>query len=139
MEVLWTAIVLDQMSIRRLLRMLVSNGCVIHPRIFCHHVTLTHGINELPDTLGQEVHMHVNNYYSDEKGECMSVFCEDPYVWQHAGFPHITISCAEGVGPVYSNELLERIEPDTALPKTKLTGVVKAFTEVGWVNLEKRP
>ena len=144
MDILWTAIVLEQPSIRKLVGSMHRHGGLVHSRIHCHHVTLTYGENELPNLLGETINMRVVRYVVDKKGECVEVSL-DNFDWPYAcgRYPHVTISCAEGVSAAHSNDMLAHDDRpteadwDISMPETRLVGVVKACTQNGWVNLEQ--
>jgi len=77
-----------------------------HPNVYAHHVTLAH--NPEPEVLeryrsleGQRIRVPVTAVCTDDKGQAVLVGADS-----ENEYPHITISCAEGVAPVYSNELL---------------------------------
>lgn len=83
-----------------------------HEKVFAHHLTVAFrpGMDqegELSAFLGRQVEMEVQGWARDEKGEAVLVklpdwladYCQNDY-------PHVTVSCAEGVKPVYSNDLL---------------------------------
>lgn len=61
--------------------------------------------------LGASVIVRVVGYAEDDRGQAVAVVVEDAEtklpVTIRNPIPHITISCAEGTKPVYSNKLLE--------------------------------
>lgn len=95
---------------------LLARVPAVHGTVYAHHVTMAY--NPDPALLaryqrseGQHIRIKVTGMAQDEKGQ--AVLVEALSENKH---PHITISCAEGVEPVYSNELLaagkiERLEP----------------------------
>lgn len=101
------SIILDESDQNYLKRM----RCVAHPRLFCHHVTVAFNptleqIAQFTPLIGRRFVFNATSLVTDEKGQAMRVEGV-PSLNKH---PHITISCAEGVSPVYSNELLDKIE-----------------------------
>lgn len=54
--------------------------------------------------VGSHVDMHVKEIVWNDKGAACRIVCDVPTVNKH---PHITIACAPGVKPVYSNDLLD--------------------------------
>jgi len=93
----------------------------LYENVFADHVTLRYKANEIDVNIFQalkekitKIDLRVFGYASNEKGQAVCVV----YVGEIDGkqiflpptnnkVPHITISCADGVKPVYSNELLE--------------------------------
>lgn len=78
----------------------------VHPRVYAHHVTMA--FKPEPEVLakyqqmaGQRVRIPVTAYAVDDKAQAVLVGADS-----ENEFPHITISVAEGVSPVYSNELM---------------------------------
>ena len=79
----------------------------LHPKVFAEHCTIK--FKPTPADLqsfevGRKVKIKVWGYAADDKGQAVMIEGLDTA----NAHPHITISCAEGVKPVYSNELLER-------------------------------
>lgn len=58
----------------------------------------------LMHAIGSHVDMHVKEIVWNDKGAACRIVCDIPTVNKH---PHITIACATGVKPVYSNELFD--------------------------------
>jgi len=79
----------------------------IHPKVHCHHITLAYRPSqEVYDRyarwLDKSVHFTIVEIVTDELGQAVvvkGIETENPIA-------HITISCAEGTPPVYSNTLL---------------------------------
>ena len=78
----------------------------IHPIVYAHHVTMA--FKPEGDRLaryqaleGQRIKVPVTAVCMDDKAQAVLVGVES-----ENEYPHITISVAEGVKPVYSNELL---------------------------------
>lgn len=73
--------------------------------VFAHHMTIAFKPASLEGIeLGKEVSLSVVARVFDEKGDALLV--EAP--WSMNEHPHITLSCAKGVDPVYSNEMIAR-------------------------------
>ena len=79
-----------------------------HPRIYAHHVTMA--FKPDPTTLeyyrqmeGQRIRIPVTAVALDDKAQAVLVGADS-----ENESPHITISLAEGIKPVYSNDLLGR-------------------------------
>lgn len=107
----------------------------MHPNVYADHMTIAFRPSEQEDKLlmselGMPVTLQVIGYAADENGEAV-VVSGKPRL--NPGIPHITISTANGVGPVYSNKLLagdwDRVDGPA------LTGVVGRFTKQGWQML----
>jgi hypothetical protein len=75
-----------------------------HARVFAHHSTIAFEPESVEGIeVGKQHKIKVIGRAYDEKGDVLLV--ENPK--SKNKFPHITLSCREGVDPVYSNELLE--------------------------------
>jgi hypothetical protein len=106
-----------------------------HSKIFADHLTIAFG-KELENKtfpIGLKVEMEVLGSADDEKGQAAIIAAKDKVVelvgiYKH---PHITISCAEGTKPVYSNELIPKAQVSQKWtmyePRFMLTGVVDYF------------
>lgn len=106
--------------------LLVREFPPVHPHVFAHHVTLYYKPDAaqtaaMEEWLFEPVVVKVTGYYEDEKGQAVTV--ELPEGLRGNRSPHITISTAEGVEPVYSNEL---IEGDGERASGEVVGVVDA-------------
>jgi hypothetical protein len=76
-----------------------------HPNIFAHHSTIAFRPNDLEGIeTGKESSLKIIGRVFDDKGDALLV--ENPKSTNK--HPHITISCAEGIVPTYSGELLEK-------------------------------
>ncbi len=80
-----------------------------HSRVFCHHVTMAYRpsgkvYRKYADFIGTEIIFEITEIVSNEKGQAVRVRGV-PTENKHS---HITVSCADGVNPVYSNTLLTR-------------------------------
>jgi len=100
-----------------------------HKNVFAHHLTLAFGKNILPSyPLGDICPIQVLGVADDEKGQ--AVVCGGDHVYNlchGAQLPHITISCADGVKPVYSNELLQAQKVRIFHRPIRIWGVVDFF------------
>jgi hypothetical protein len=95
------------------------------------HVTLDYGVNEYHKDFGKKVQVQVIGYAKDDKAEAIlvslnGVQCDKPH-------PHITISTAPGVAPVYSNELLAQGYEPVKTPLT-LYGTVGSFVNGKYIT-----
>jgi Fungal tRNA ligase phosphodiesterase domain. len=76
-----------------------------HKRVFAHHSTIAFKPNDLAGIeVGKESSLKVVARVYDEKGDALLVENSK----SKNQYPHITLSCAEGVSPVYSNELIKK-------------------------------
>lgn len=102
-----------------------------HPKVFADHLTLAFGkamaFIEKDATIGKVISLKVIGSAKDEKGQAAACSFEgiEQLISPHQT-PHITVSCAEGVPPKYSNELLNRDGIEHAEPFT-VTGVIDFF------------
>ena len=81
-----------------------------HATVYAHHVTLAY--KPSPEVLakyqpmaGERIQLPVTAEVSDDKGQAVLVGADS-----ENEYPHCTISCAEGVRPVYSNELFDKVD-----------------------------
>jgi hypothetical protein len=118
-KLLYNAIILTEES-KTLISEMFEGGQ--HGKWFGHHVTLEFGIKEPHEMDGQTVSMEVSGYATDEKGEAITVNLNG--IESTNAIPHITLSCADGVKPFYSNELLKSDVQD--IENFTITGVVTA-------------
>jgi hypothetical protein len=94
---------------------------------FAHHMTVKFKPTEedviaFSPIIGQEVKLQVVGYAADDKGQAVLVNSE---LKSNNANPHITISCATGITPVYSNELLS--SGLTTINGPTLIGVFDSF------------
>ncbi len=76
-----------------------------HKHVFAHHSTIAFEPQNLDGIeMGKEWNIKILGRTTDEKGDALLV--ENPK--SQNKYPHITLSCKEGVDSVYSNELLEK-------------------------------
>ncbi len=117
------AVVLNEESANRL------RALAVHEIVHCHHLTLVSklrvGDNDdvyWSHRLGEVLELRVVGIAMDDKGQAVYI----PEAPSAKKFPHVTVSCAEGVPPVYSNELLERAMTGSAIEPLdmKLLGTI---------------
>ncbi len=76
-----------------------------HTKVFAHHATIEwKPCDLLGIEVGREVKLKVLGRVVDDKGEALIV--ERDKIKKP--FPHITLSCVEGVMPAYCEEMIER-------------------------------
>ena len=81
----------------------------IHDKVFGEHMTIVFGPNDeqeasLSNIIGEKVIMSAFGVVSDDKGQAVFTTGFDRF---DGGVSHITISCANGIKPNYSNELIK--------------------------------
>ena len=89
---------------------LLSHFPPLHPNVYAEHLTIAYRPSasvekSLAPMCGEERTVDVIGYAYDEYVQAVVV---DGIPRLDPGTPHITISCANGVGPVYSNTLLSK-------------------------------
>jgi len=82
----------------------------IHPHLHCHHLTLAYRPDEVAwhrfgSLVGTRVRLRAIAHAWDLRGQAVVV----SGIESCNAVPHITVSCAAGTKPVYSNELLARV------------------------------
>ena len=105
---IYTAIVLDEPSKDSLLGWWEDNVGPLHQNIYAHHMTIQFGPSEedvAATPLGDSGSLRVVGIAQDERGQAVVV---EPSYPSTKALPHVTVAVAEGVKPVYSNELLAR-------------------------------
>jgi hypothetical protein len=76
-----------------------------HVKVFGHHSTIAFRPNDLTGIeIGKESKFKIIGRVSDEMGDVLIV----ENTRSENKIPHITLSCAEGVVPKYSQDLLEK-------------------------------
>jgi hypothetical protein len=96
-----------------------------HPYVHGHHMTIAFNppmerfVERYEALVGQPVRLRVVGVAEDDKGQAVRV--EGP---SENANPHITISCADGIAPKYSNEFLSK--GWKSLPSFELEAVVEA-------------
>lgn len=109
-EIEFTVLVVDNPE--KLLKMFPAK----HSKVFAHHSTNWYKPTSLEGLeVGKKSLLKIIGQAYDEKG--FAVLVEN--LKSKNKFPHITISCAESVPPVYSNELLENASKDGSLEMFK--------------------
>lgn len=109
-EIEYTALFVD--SPEKLLQMFPAK----HPKVFAHHSTNWYKPSSIEGLeIGKKNILKIIGQAYDQKG--FAVLVEN--VKSKNKFPHITISCAEDIAPVYSNELLEKASRDGSLEMFK--------------------
>lgn len=105
-EIKYTALFVD--SPEKLLQIFPAK----HPKVFAHHSTNYYKPNSVEGLeIGKRSLLKIIGRASDQNGFALLV----ENTKSKNKFPHITISCAEDVAPVYSNELLEKASKDGSL------------------------
>ena len=125
-EIEYTALFVD--SPEELLQMFPAK----HPKVFAHHSTNWYKPSSIEDLeVAKKSLLKIIGQAYDQKG--FAVLVENAK--SKNKFPHITISCAEGVAAVYSNELLEKALGNGTLEMFK----EPLFVEVteGYVDMNK--
>lgn len=95
---------------------------------FGHHMTIKfkpspEDIAQFTPLIGSSVSLKVVGYAEDDKGQAVLVSPQE--VQSSNANPHITVSCAAGTAPVYSNTLLAG--GVTSVDGPVLTGVLDQF------------
>ena len=76
-----------------------------HKKVFAHHVTIEFKPKSLDGIeVGKHWNLEVIGRAMNKKGDALLVRGSK----SKNKYPHITLSCASGVNPFYSNELIER-------------------------------
>ncbi len=76
-----------------------------HSELFGHHSSIAYDPENLNDIeVGKPYTLSIIGRAYDEKGDALLVENKKSTL----RYPHITLSCAPGIGPIYSNELLEQ-------------------------------
>lgn len=125
---IYTAIFLDDASVDALKKRYPPK----HSKVHAHHVTLVFrpspkDLEVLEPHIGTEVLLDVVGEACDDRGQAAKVTVP-PFLRLDEQVHHITISCAETISPVYSNELLKKGWP-VIEPFLQLKGTVRHFTK----------
>jgi hypothetical protein len=106
----YLGVFLDNASSARLAAWFHKSVMPLHVEQYCHHLTVA--FKPTPEQIEAfpfKAHcsLHVVGIASDAKAQAVVVrpSCAFPVTVQNA-HPHITVACAEGVKPFYSNELI---------------------------------
>ncbi len=112
------SVILDEESQAQLRKL------AVHPIVYCHHMTVAYHpddsyLPKLRALIGREYLLNVTALAADERGQAVRVNGA-PSLNRS---PHVTVSCAEGTPPEYSNELLasEEGEPIDMVLRGTLT------------------
>jgi hypothetical protein len=125
-EIEYTALFVDNPE--KLLQMFPAK----HPKIFAHHSTNWYKPSSVEGLeIGKKSLLKIIGQAYDQKG--FAVLVENAK--SKNKFPHISISCAEDIAPIYSNELLEKASKDGSLEMFKEPFFIKV-TE-GYVDMGK--
>lgn len=108
-----------------------------HPKVFAEHVTLAFAPTEEQNKqwekrLGETVELKVVYEAKDKRGHAVIV---EGVQREDGGIPHITISCAKGTKPFYSNYLLSKGHKKTK--ELLLTAIIAKYTKEGWLTKNK--
>jgi len=127
-DTIYWAVKLDSDSVARLFSAFPPK----HPNVYAEHMTIVFRPSEdqeqgLVPLCGSNIELAVIGYAEDDKGQAVVVSGQERL---GGGMPHITISCADGTKPFYSNTLLGSGYDTT--PNVTLQGVVARFTGKGW-------
>lgn len=101
----YVAVVLDEQSVA------VLQGMAVHSNVHCHHLTLSfrpsdeEWAKDYATIEGQTLELSVVGIAADDKGQAALVALPLGIACKNAN-PHVTISCAEGIAPKYSNDLI---------------------------------
>jgi hypothetical protein len=123
--VIYIGFFLDGKSREKLLQLVPPR----HSKVFADHCTLVFrpSASDITDFLKGPMRarkeISVIGTVHDEKGQAVLV----ADVVSKNTMPHITISCADGVKPVYSNELLERGTVEYFSALIVLTGTIDGY------------
>ena len=125
-KVTYTGVFLDAPSHTKLVRWWNSAvGIPLHSTPEADHMTIKFEPTEKEVTtlpLGEKTSLKVVGWASDDKGQAVLVVPHG--VVSANAYPHVTMSCAPGTQPVYSNELLSR--GFTRVNGPTLTGTIEA-------------
>jgi len=128
---IYWAILLDEKSKAQLL----SKFPPIHTKIFTEHCTIAfrpdRDVDEfLMEMIGRTVDLRVVGYAEDQSGQAVVV--ESDIKRMDDSVAHITISCADGIKPVYSNKLIRKYS--AVKEHIVLSGCLARYTINGWVK-----
>lgn len=110
-----------------------------HATVFGEHMTLVFNPTEeqnaqLEKELGRKIKLKIATVISDDKGQAVGVLSDLRRTDGES--EHITISCAQGTKPVYSNELMKKSRGTfCCISPFDLEGVVSKFTDHGWISV----
>lgn len=133
-KTVYWAVLLDEKS-RNMLKAAIPPK---HDNVYAEHVTILFAPTDKQDVKmfarwGERVELFVTGVAEDEKGQAVIVHGIERV---GGGIPHVTISCADGTKPVYSNNLLQKgYTPVWPFP---ISGEIAYFTKKGWVAKSER-
>ena len=131
--VVYSAILIDDSD----KRVILSDS--IHPNKYGEHVTLQYFGNKGgtgTPCAGKRVAVVLKEHYSDDKGEAWTVECDDSDVQaikDAAQMLHVTVSCADGTKPFYSNQLIKTAKPDDEKGYTVHGRIAYYMSDRHWV------
>lgn len=106
-----------------------------HSHVFAHHITLAFKPQTVnPKKIGKKVRVKIIARIFDEKGDVLLVDIGDEIA--NNKYPHITLSCAEGISPVYSNELIEKAVLEDRIEY--FDKIIEVDTIYGYENRENK-
>ncbi len=98
MKIYYTAYFIDDLN------SLLERFNPVHKNVYADHCTINYKPKDLSNlNLGKKSKLKIIARVFNEKGDALLV--ED--LKTENKFPHITVSCAEGIPPMYSNQMLE--------------------------------
>ncbi len=104
-----------------------------HNNLYGHHSTNKYKPRSLDGvSVGKKVLLKIIGRAYDDKGDALLIEND----WSENEYPHITLSCADGTTPQYSNELLKNSVIDGSIEMFKEPKYIEA-TE-GYVIKEER-
>jgi hypothetical protein len=122
----YVALVLDPLSVERI------KALANHSNTHCNHVTMVFRpspdqMGEFCSSLGRKITVRAVGLARDEQGEALLV----EGIQSRNRYPHVTLSCADGVEPKYSNDLIARAIIDKTIEPVNMdiSGVV-AFVPI---------
>lgn len=123
----WAALLTDKSS-----NLLKSVFKPEHPKVFAEHITLAFSPTDEQDEkwekrLGETIELKVVAESKDKLGHAVIV---EGIQREDGGIPHITISCAKGTKPFYSNYLL--FKGSSKVKEVILTSTIAKYTKEGW-------
>jgi len=107
-KVIYTAAVVENSAEKDFLKQFAKD-----PNIYCHHMTVEFGnLDEIPDYVGQRIEVELEDLVIDKDAVLVTVRVLDDVIAvtmiNRNQQPHITVSCANGIKPSYSNDILRR-------------------------------
>lgn len=122
---IYVGVFLDPASKEKLLALVPPK----HAKVFAEHLTLAFGKAMAPQyELGKQISVSCCGVAVDDKGQAVLVAqkgLED--LLAPGQLPHVTVSCAEGVPPKYSGELLAKGGAEVFASPLTLTGVLDYY------------